>query len=101
MPVGPAVAPGAGGIAVRWGVIAYVGLLVAMPLAALLASGLGEGVSALWQAVSSPLAADALVTLALLARAETAPGALADFATRLNAHAPRLAAMGIAIPPAT
>ena len=34
MPVGPAVAPGAGGIAVRWGVIAYVGLLVAMPLAA-------------------------------------------------------------------
>ena len=60
MPVGPAVAPGAGGIAVRWGVIAYVGLLVAMPLAALLASGLGEGVSALWQAVSSPLAADAL-----------------------------------------
>ena len=61
MPVGPAVAPGAGGIAVRWGVIAYVGLLVAMPLAALLASGLGEGVSALWQAVSSPLAADALV----------------------------------------
>ncbi len=61
MPVGPAVAPGAGGVAVRWGVVAYVGLLVAVPLAALLASGLGEGVSALWQAVSSPLAADALV----------------------------------------
>ena len=60
MPVGPAVEPSAGGIAVRWGVVSYVGLLVAVPLAALLASGLGEGVTALWQAVTSPVAADAL-----------------------------------------
>lgn len=35
------------------------------------------------------LAADALVTLALLARAESAPGALADFATALVTTAAR------------
>ena len=35
------------------------------------------------------LAADALVTLALLARAESAPGALADFATALVTSAAR------------
>jgi sulfate transport system permease protein len=66
-PIGPAVEPGAGGVAVRWGVIAYVGLLVAIPLAALLASGLGQGVPALWQAVASPVAADALARTLLTA----------------------------------
>jgi len=56
-----AVAPGPGGILVRAGVFAYVGLLVALPLAALLATGLAPGLIALWQAVSAPAAADALV----------------------------------------
>jgi sulfate/thiosulfate transport system permease protein len=56
----PAVAPGVGGLLVRAGVCAYVGALVALPLAALLAEGLGQGVPALWAAVSAPVAAEAL-----------------------------------------
>ena len=56
----PAVAPGFGGLLVRAGVCAYVGALVALPLAALLAEGLGQGVRALWDAVSAPVAAEAL-----------------------------------------
>jgi hypothetical protein len=47
--------------------------------------GRGEGRAA----ALDLLAADALVTLALLARAETAPGALADFATALVTRAAR------------
>jgi sulfate transport system permease protein len=56
----PAVAPGVGGLVVRAGVLAYVGALVALPLAALLATGLGQGMTALWAAVSAPVAAEAL-----------------------------------------
>jgi len=56
-----AIDPGLGGVLVRIGVLAYVGLLVALPLAALLWSGLGHGPGALWGAVSAPAAADALV----------------------------------------
>jgi sulfate transport system permease protein len=56
----PAVAPGLGGLVVRAGVLAYVGALVALPLAALLAAGLGQGTAALWAAVSAPVAAEAL-----------------------------------------
>jgi sulfate transport system permease protein len=56
----PAVAPGLGGLVVRAGVLAYVGALVALPLAALLAAGLGQGMTALWAAVRAPVAAEAL-----------------------------------------
>jgi sulfate transport system permease protein len=56
----PAVAPGLGGLVVRAGVLAYVGALVALPLAALLAAGLGQGMAALWAAVRAPVAAEAL-----------------------------------------
>ena len=56
----PAVAPGFGGLLVRAGVCAYVGALVALPLAALLAEGLAQGIPALWAAVSAPVAAAAL-----------------------------------------
>ena len=56
----PAVAPGLGGLAVRAGVCAYVGALVALPLAALLIEGLGQGAAALWAAVSAPVAVEAL-----------------------------------------
>ena len=56
----PAVAPGVGGLVVRAGVLAYVGALVALPLTALLAAGLGQGATALWAAVSAPVAAEAL-----------------------------------------
>jgi len=56
-----AVVPGPGGLLVRAGVFAYVGLLVALPLGALLQSGLGEGPAALWRAITAPAAADALL----------------------------------------
>ncbi len=56
----PAVAPGVGGLVVRAGVFAYVGALVALPLVALLATGLGQGATALWAAVSAPVAAESL-----------------------------------------
>ena len=56
----PAIAPGLGGHLVRAGVCAYVGALVALPLAALLAEGLAQGIPALWEAVSAPVAAAAL-----------------------------------------
>jgi sulfate transport system permease protein len=67
----PAVAPGVGGVAVRVGVCAYVGVLVALPLVALLVEGLGQGFAALWAAVASPVALEALrltlVTAAIMA----------------------------------
>jgi sulfate transport system permease protein len=56
-----AVEPGLGGFLVRGGVVTYVGVLVALPLAALLHTGLAQGLAALWQAVSAPAATDALV----------------------------------------
>jgi sulfate transport system permease protein len=66
-----AVEPGMGGVAVRWGVFAYVGFLIALPLAALLSRGLGEGLAAVWRAAMAPAAADALLltltTAALMA----------------------------------
>jgi sulfate transport system permease protein len=50
---------------VRAGVFAYIGMLVALPLAALLSTGLAQGLTALWQAVSAPAAVAALtLTLA-------------------------------------
>ena len=45
----------------RWVVLAYVGALVALPLAALAHQGLKGGTWALWEAVSSPVATSALV----------------------------------------
>jgi len=60
-----AVEPGVGGLFVRAGVFAYIGMLVALPLAALLSTGLAQGLTALWQAVSAPAAVAALtLTLA-------------------------------------
>ena len=56
---------------VRTGVIAYVGVLVVLPLAALVAKGVAAGLDAFWSAISSPTAVDALVltlwTAALMA----------------------------------
>ncbi len=46
--------------ALRQGVLAYVLALVALPLAAVVASGLGQGLSGFWVAVTSPLALEAL-----------------------------------------
>lgn len=74
----PAVAPSLGGLAVRVGVCAYVGALVALPLAALLVEGLGQGFAGLWAAVSAPVALAALrltlVTAAIMAAANAVMG---------------------------
>jgi sulfate transport system permease protein len=48
-------------LVVRGGVVAYIVLLVVLPLGALTVHGLKGGLSQLWSAVSSPEAADALV----------------------------------------
>jgi sulfate/thiosulfate transport system permease protein len=72
------------GLALRVGVMAYVGALVALPLAALLQHGLGGGAVALWQAVSAPAAADAiwltLWTAALMAAINAVMGTLTAWA---------------------
>lgn len=45
----------------RGGVLLYVAVLVALPLSALATAGLAHGLDGLWKAVSSPVAADALL----------------------------------------
>ncbi len=72
------------GLALRVGVMVYVGALVALPLAALLQHGLAGGAAALWQAVSAPAAADAiwltLWTAALMAAINAVMGTLTAWA---------------------
>jgi sulfate transport system permease protein len=55
-----ALTPEWGGRLVRFGVLAYIGVLVLLPLAALVQHGLAGGLDALWQAIVSPGARHAL-----------------------------------------
>ena len=48
-------------LVMRLGVIGYVALLVILPLAALLRAGLADGPLAVWHAVSTPVARDAIL----------------------------------------
>jgi sulfate transport system permease protein len=57
----PVLRPGPGGVAVRALFVAAVGLMVAVPLAAVVVRGAGAGVDGVWAAVASPAAADALL----------------------------------------
>jgi len=59
-PPGAAVRPGAAGLAVRGGVLIYVGALVVVPLAALLQHGLVGGLAGIWAALTAPVALAAL-----------------------------------------
>ncbi len=59
-PPGAAVRPGIAGFAVRSGVLAYVGALVVLPLAALLQHGLAGGITGIWLALTAPVALAAL-----------------------------------------
>lgn len=59
-PPGAAVRPGVAGFAVRSGVLAYVGALIVLPLAALLQHGLAGGLTGIWSALSAPVALAAL-----------------------------------------
>ena len=59
-PPGAAVRPGAAGLAVRGGVLIYVGALVVLPLAALLQHGVAGGLSGIWAALTAPVALAAL-----------------------------------------
>ena len=56
----PAVQRGRGGLALRWVALVYVGLLVVLPLTALVAKGLGVGTHGIVQALSAPAASAAL-----------------------------------------
>ncbi|HYP67392.1 MAG TPA: sulfate ABC transporter permease subunit CysT [Thiobacillaceae bacterium] len=58
--VSSALNPERGGRMVRAAVLAYIGFLVLLPLAALVQQGLAGGMSALWQAISAPGARSAL-----------------------------------------
>jgi len=57
----PATAPGPLGLTIRALVGLYIGVLVALPLAALLQKGVAGGLLGIWEAVTSPIAADAFV----------------------------------------
>jgi sulfate transport system permease protein len=56
----PALAPSRGERVARAGAVAYVAVLVGIPLAALLAKGLEPGLGSLWRAVTAPAVTDAL-----------------------------------------
>jgi sulfate transport system permease protein len=59
-PVSSALNPERGGRLVRFAVLAYIGFLVLLPLAALAQHGLSGGIGALWQAIAAPGARNAL-----------------------------------------
>jgi sulfate/thiosulfate transport system permease protein len=69
--IGAALAPGPSGRLMRSGVLAYLGVLIVLPLSALVRHGLADGFGALWQAILEPAALDALLltlwTAALMA----------------------------------
>jgi sulfate/thiosulfate transport system permease protein len=73
-----ALMPAFPGLALRAGVAAYVLLLVALPLGALVHRGLADGLGALWVAISAPAAVDALLltlwTAALMAAVNAVMG---------------------------
>lgn len=60
-PVSSAVKPGGAGLLLRGAVVGYVAVLVAIPLAALVAKALSGGWEPVLRAVTSPVAKDALV----------------------------------------
>jgi sulfate/thiosulfate transport system permease protein len=73
-----------GRLALRAAVIAYVGVMVVLPLAALVEHGLADGLTALWQAVTQPVAAAAILltlwTAALMAIINAVFGTLTAWA---------------------
>jgi sulfate/thiosulfate transport system permease protein len=58
--LGPAARRRHGGVALRWVAIVYVGLLVVLPLSALVAKGVGVGPNGIVRALSAPTASAAL-----------------------------------------
>ncbi|CAK0764120.1 Sulfate transport system permease protein CysT [Gammaproteobacteria bacterium] len=56
-----AVEPGRGGLMIRGWVIAYVAMLIVIPLLALIVRGLTGGPSQLWAAITTPVALNALI----------------------------------------
>jgi sulfate transport system permease protein len=72
------------GLALRAGVMAYVGLLVLIPLAALLTRGVEGGPRVLWEAIAEPAAAQAILltlwTAALMAVINALLGSLTAWA---------------------
>jgi sulfate transport system permease protein len=76
-----ALVPGPSGLLVRAGVVGYIGLLIVVPLAALLQRGLEGGPVALWRAASGPAALDALLLTLGTAGAMALVNAVAGTAT--------------------
>ncbi len=65
----------------RGGVLLYVALLVALPLIALASAGLSNGIAGVWHALSSPVAADALLLTLWTGALTAAINAVAGTAT--------------------
>jgi sulfate transport system permease protein len=72
---------GGGALALRWTVLAYVGILLLLPLAAVLREGMAEGVQGIWSVVAAPAARDALWLSLWTATAVTALNVVAGTAT--------------------
>lgn len=79
--VNVALDPERGGRLVRAGVLAYIGILVLLPLAALAQHGLAGGLSGLWRAIATPGALHALWLTLWSAAAMTLINALLGTAT--------------------
>jgi sulfate transport system permease protein len=73
-----------GRLALRSGVLIYAGVLVVLPLAALVQHGLADGLLGLWQAATAPVAAQAILltlwTAALMAVVNALMGTLIAWA---------------------
>ncbi len=73
-----------GRLALRSGVLIYTGVLVVLPLAALVQHGLADGLLGLWQAATAPVAAQAILltlwTAALMAVVNALMGTLTAWA---------------------
>lgn len=77
----PAIKPGLGGLAIRAAVVVYLVLLVALPLLALINTGMEKGLTGLWDAISAPMALDALKITLLTSAAMAVVNAVMGTAT--------------------
>ncbi len=73
--------PNRGALALRVLVLGYVGLLILLPLAAVLREGLSQGLGGIWSVVSAPTARDAILLSLWTAAAVTVLNVVAGTAT--------------------
>jgi len=77
---------GRGALTLRWVVVAYIGVLIVLPMAAVVSEGLSQGLGGLWRVVAAPSARDALVLSLWSAGAVALLNAVAGTATAWVLH---------------